>query len=80
VKNYIWGGESEKTWVKVKWDKKFLLIYKGGLGVIVLKIQAKALLAKLVVKGLSLEVEPCKVLLKRKVMSTPRKKSLHFTL
>jgi hypothetical protein len=57
-----------------------LLIYKGGLGVIGLKIQAKALLAKLVVKGLSLEVEPCKVLLKRKVMSTQPEGKNRFIL
>jgi hypothetical protein len=56
------------------------LICKGGLGVIDLKIQAEALLAELVVKGLSLKVEPCKVLLKRRVMLTQPQGKNRFIL
>ncbi len=45
-----------------------------------LKIQAEALLAELVVKGLSLKVEPCKVLLKRRVMLTQPQGKNRFIL
>jgi hypothetical protein len=38
--------------MKVKWDFFTLPIYEGGLGIIDLKVQTEALLAKLVVCGL----------------------------
>jgi hypothetical protein len=43
-----------------------LPFYKGGLGIIDLKVQIEALLAKLVVHGLKLKTKPWKHLFKRR--------------
>jgi hypothetical protein len=58
VKNYIQGGKSKGTHVKVKWDMITLLVFKGRLGIIDPQTQTEALLAKLIVKGLSPRREP----------------------
>jgi hypothetical protein len=53
MRNYIWGGKSERTCAKVKWDIFTLHVCKGGLGVIDPKAQTEALLAKLFICDLS---------------------------
>jgi hypothetical protein len=63
VWNLIWGDKTKKSSVKVRWDVMTLPMSQGGLTIIDPKTQAKALLAKLVVWGLSLGEELWKDLL-----------------
>jgi hypothetical protein len=58
IRNFIWGGKAIRTRAKVKWDSLVLPSSNGGLGIIDPKAQSKALLAKLLVRGLSLGCEP----------------------
>jgi hypothetical protein len=58
VRNFIWGGKAALTRAKVKWDTLTLPIAKSGLGIIDPKSQSKALLAKLMVRGLTAGGEP----------------------
>jgi hypothetical protein len=66
VKNFIWGGKSAPARAKVKWDTLALSTAQGGLGIINPKTQSKALLAKLLVKGLASGGEPWKELVRHK--------------
>ncbi|CAM6042157.1 unnamed protein product [Sphagnum compactum] len=52
------GGKAAKTRAKVKWDTLTLPLSHGSLGVIDPKAQSEALLAKLLVRGLSPGGEP----------------------
>ncbi len=47
------GGKASNTQAKVKWDSLTLPLSSGGLGIIDPKAQFKALLAKLLVRGLA---------------------------
>jgi hypothetical protein len=58
VRNFLWEGKVAPTWAKVKWDTLTLPIVKGELGIIDPELQSKALLAKLLVKGLAPGGEP----------------------
>jgi hypothetical protein len=60
VRNFIWGGKATTTRAKVKWDTLVLPTTKGGIGIIDPKTQSKALLAKLLIKGLALGGNPGK--------------------
>ncbi len=66
MRNFIWGGKATNARAKVKWDTLVLLTIKGGLGIIDPKTQSKALLAKLLIRGLAPGGEPCKELLRHK--------------
>jgi len=50
----------------VKWETLVLSTSQGGLGIIDTKTQSKALLAKLLIRGLALGGEPWKELLRHK--------------
>jgi hypothetical protein len=58
VQNFIWGGKVIRTRAKVKWDSLTLPSSNRGLGIIDLKVQLEAFLAKLLVRGLSTGYEP----------------------
>jgi len=64
VRNFILGGKTSKTHEKVKWDSLTLPPLCGGLRIINPKAQSKALLAKLLVRGLSPKGKPWKEILK----------------
>jgi hypothetical protein len=66
VRNFIWGGKATNARAKVKWDTLSLPISKGGLGIIDPKMQSKALLTKLLVRGLTPGGEPWKKLVRHK--------------
>jgi hypothetical protein len=55
---------------KVQWDTLVLPTAQGGLGVTDPKSQSKALLAKLLVRGLAPDGEPWKGLIRHKVDQT----------
>lgn len=65
--NFIQGGRAVKARAKVNWNFIILPIASGGLGIIVLKAQSKALLAKSLVRVISPGGQPWKDLLKYKV-------------
>jgi len=67
VRNFIWGGKATTARAKVKWDTLVLPTTKGGLGIIDPKTQSEALLAKLLVRGLTPGGEPWKELLRNKI-------------
>jgi len=56
--NIIWGGKAIRTQTKVKWDFLMLPSLNRGLGIINPKAHSEALLAKLLVRGLSFGCEP----------------------
>jgi hypothetical protein len=58
IRNFIWGGKVIKTQAKVKRDSLTLPFSNKGLGIINPKAQSEALLAKLLVRGLSPGCEP----------------------
>jgi hypothetical protein len=66
IKNFIWSRKDAPTRTKVKWDTLVLLTSHGGLWIIDPKTQSEALLAKLLVKGLTLGGEPWKDLIRQK--------------
>jgi hypothetical protein len=66
VRNFIWSGKATNARAKVKWETLVLPTSEGGLGIIDLKTQSKALLAKLFIKGLAPGGEPWKELLRHK--------------
>jgi len=53
VRNFIWGGKATNARAKVNCDNLVLPTTKGGLGIIDPKTQSKALLAKLLIRGLA---------------------------
>ncbi len=53
VRNFIWSEKADNARAKVKWETLVLPIPQGGLGIIDLKTQSKALLAKLLIRGLA---------------------------
>jgi hypothetical protein len=63
VRNFIWSGKATNARTKVKWET---LTSQGGLGIIDPKTQSKALLAKLLIRGLEPGGEPWKELLRHK--------------
>jgi hypothetical protein len=66
VRNFIWGDKDGLARAKVKWDTLTLPTTQGGLGIIDPKAQSKALLAKLLIRGLSPGGEPWKKLIRHK--------------
>jgi len=70
VRNFIWSGKADNARAKVKWETLVLPISQGGLGIIDPKTQSKALLAKLLIKGLAPGGEPWKELLRHKANQT----------
>jgi hypothetical protein len=66
VRNFIWSGKATNARAKVKWETLVLPTSEGGLGIIDLKTQSKALLAKFLIKGLAPGGEPWKELLRHK--------------
>jgi hypothetical protein len=64
VRNFIWSGKASNTRAKVKWETLVLPIAQGGLGIIDPKVQSEALLAKLLIRGLTPGGEPWKELLR----------------
>jgi hypothetical protein len=70
IHNFIWGGKTTSSWVKVKWDTFTLLVAIGSLGIIDPKAQSEVLLAKLLVKGLAPRGEPWKEIIRHKTNYT----------
>jgi len=66
VKNFIWSGKASNARTKVKWETLVLPTSQGGLGIIDPKTQSEALLAKLLIRGLTPGGEPWKELLRHK--------------
>ncbi len=66
IRNFIWNGKASNTRAKVKWETLILPTAQGELGIIDLKTQSEALLAKLFIRGLTLGGEPWKELLKHR--------------
>jgi hypothetical protein len=66
VRNFIWSGKASNARAKVKWETLVLPTTQGGLGIIDPKVQSEALLAKLLVRGLTPGGEPWKELLRHK--------------
>ncbi len=67
IRNFIWGGKDAPAHAKVKWDTLTLPTAQGGLGIIAPKAQSEAMLAKLLVRGLSPGGEPWKEMVRYKV-------------
>jgi len=67
IRNFIWGGKDAPTRTKVKWETLILPATHGGLGIIDPKAQSEALLAKLMIRGLSPGREPWKEIIRSKV-------------
>ncbi len=67
IRNFIWSGKDAPSHAKIKWDTLVLPTSHGGLGIIDPKTQSKALLAKLLVRGLAPGGEPWKELIMQKV-------------
>jgi len=66
VKNFIWSEKATNARTKVKWETLVLLTSQGGLGIIDSKTQSEALLAKLLIRGLTPGGERWKELLRHK--------------
>jgi len=66
IRNFIWSGKEVSARTKVKWDTLVLPTPQGGLRIIDPKIQSKALLAKLLIRGLALGGDPWKELIRHK--------------
>jgi hypothetical protein len=69
VRNYIWSGENRKKQcrVKVAWDTMILPKELGGLKLLDLELEIKALLAKLFIRGLIPRSSPWKSLIQHRV-------------
>ncbi len=67
IRNFIWGGKDAPARAKVKWETLTLPAVQRGLGIIDPKAQSKALLAKLLIRGLAPGGEPWKELIRNKV-------------
>jgi len=74
----IWGGKTYKSRSKVKWD--FVTLPSGGLGIINPKAQCEALLAKLLMRGLSLRGELWKGILRHKAKHGQPHTSFHVVM
>ncbi|KAG0571879.1 hypothetical protein KC19_VG050800 [Ceratodon purpureus] len=71
VRNYLWGAKLDKhTRAKVSWAIAVQLIAVGGLKVLDPAMQARALLTKLLDRGLSPEYAPWKTLVRHRVNQT----------
>jgi hypothetical protein len=66
VRNFIWSGKSTNARAKVKWETLVLPTTQGGLGIIDPKTQSEALLAKLLIRGLTPGGKPWKKFVRRK--------------
>jgi len=66
MRNFIWSGKASNARAKVKWETLVLPTAQGGLGIIDPKVQSKALLAKLFIRGLVPGGEPWKEFLRHK--------------
>ena len=59
VRNFNWSGQRDKrTWAKVRWNTIIQPVSRGGVKFLDPINMTKALLAKLVSRGLSLDLEP----------------------
>jgi hypothetical protein len=67
IRNFIWGGKDAPARAKVKWETLILPAAQRGLGIIDPKAQSEALLAKLMIRGLSPGGEPWKEIIRSKV-------------
>jgi hypothetical protein len=67
VRNFIWSGKSTNARAKVKWETLVLPTTQGGLGIIDPKTQSEALLAKLLIRGLTPGGEPWKKFVRHKM-------------
>ncbi len=67
IRNFIWDGKDAPARAKVKWETLTLLATQGGLGIIDPQAQFEALLAKLMIRGLSPGGESWKEIIRSKV-------------
>lgn len=75
VRNFIWGGMSDKcARAKVKWATAVIPTIKGGLKIFDPMAQAKALLAKLIPRALVPGKEPWKALIRYRIHSMQMRK------
>ncbi|MCO5580302.1 hypothetical protein L7F22_034168 [Adiantum nelumboides] len=65
IRNFLFGGSygTHDTRVRVSWSTVIMLTSEGGLGIIDREMQSRALLTKLIVRGLFPGNEPWKMLL-----------------
>ncbi len=70
IRNFIWGGKDTPMRIKVKWDTLTLPTAEGGMGIADPKSQFEALLAKLLIRGLTPGGEPWKELVRHKADQT----------
>ncbi|CAN5960690.1 unnamed protein product [Sphagnum jensenii] len=66
IRNFIWDGKDAPARAKVKWETLTLLATQGGLGIIDPQAQFEALLAKLMIRGLSPGGESWKEIIRSK--------------
>lgn len=68
VRNFIWGGTPDKSvWAKVAWDTAIIPTIKGGLKIFDPLAQARALMAKMLTRGLAPGSEPWKTLIQHRL-------------
>jgi hypothetical protein len=66
MRNFIWSEKASNARAKVKWETLVLPTTQGGLGIIDPKVQSEALLAKLLIRGLTPGGEPWKEFLRHR--------------
>lgn len=66
VNKFLWAGDERMARAKVAWNVITKFVLKGGLGIIDLVDQCRALLAKLVVRGLLPKDELWKTMFKQR--------------
>jgi len=71
VKNFLWARESDKeAKAQVRWDTIIQQMSKGGIKVLDPQLQANALLAKILIRGLSPSWVPWKTFIRHKISNT----------
>jgi len=71
IKNYLWARESDKkAKFQVRWDTIIQQMSKGDIKVLDPQLQANALLAKILIRGLSPSWVPWKTFIRHKISNT----------
>ena len=84
IRNFLWAGRAKSAKAKVAWNILIMPKSTGGLGIVDPVDQTRALLSKLVVRGLQPDTEKWKLMLKERIytcapiMGQPWKKELRW--
>ena len=72
VRNYLWAGSdgTQDTRARVAWHTYILPRAEGGLGIIDLEIQSRALISKCIIRGLFPGNEPWKAFLRHAILQS----------